>query len=94
MDPCNDRYLLRVRIEHLPEGTWMGSSDDLPGLVVEASTRDELLETVPGVAQKVIESYCANGDPLPDVLLERSVSLVGETEGSAEVEEVRIPVAM
>lgn len=72
----------------------MATFDDLPGLVVEASTRDELLQTVPDVAQKVIASYCANGDPLPEVLLERSVSLVGETEGSAEVEEIQIAVAM
>lgn len=93
MDPCEDRYLLRVRIEHLPEDVWLATSNDLPGLVVEAPTRDELIAIAPAVAQTLIESYCAHGDPLPAALLERSVSLVGETEGPMEVEEIKMAVA-
>jgi len=53
---------IRVHIEHLPENVWLATSKDLPGLVVEAPTRDEVLAETPIVAQKLIESYYEHGD--------------------------------
>jgi len=82
---CKDKYSIRVRIEHLPEGVWLATSEDFPGLVVEAPTREEVIDEVPVVAQKLIESYCEHGDPLPRELLSRSVNSLSEIE---------IPVAL
>ena len=65
MPVCKDKYYIRVRIERLPEGVWLATSEDLPGLVVEAPTHDEAIEEAHAVAQKIIESYCEHGDPLP-----------------------------
>lgn len=72
MAPKSDKYLIRVRIEKLPEGVWLATSDDLPGLVVEAATREELIDTVPQVAQELIMSYHEHGDPLPPELERRA----------------------
>jgi predicted RNase H-like HicB family nuclease len=88
MSECHDKYSIRVRIEHLPEGVWLATSEDFPGLVVEAPTRDDLLEEVPIVAQKLIESYCERGDPLPPELLARAAATL------PEVSEVEIAVAL
>jgi len=65
MSGCKDRYQIRVQIEQLPEGVFLATSKDLPGLVVEMPTREEVLEEAAIVAHKIIESYCVHGDPLP-----------------------------
>ena len=88
MSECHDKYSIRVRIEHLPEGVWLATSEDFPGLVVEAPTREEVIEEVPIVAQKLIESYCEHGAPLPPELVARA------TEALPEVSEVEIAVAL
>lgn len=85
MSACEDKYSIRVKIEHLPEGVWLLTSEDFPGLVVESDTHDGVIEEARLVAQKLIESYCEHGDPLPPQLLARSVSTLSETE---------IPVAL
>ena len=78
MSACEDKYLIRFVFGKLPEGVWMLTSPDLPGLVVEAPTRDEVVAEAPIVAQKLIESYCEHGDPLPPELLARAASKVSE----------------
>jgi predicted RNase H-like HicB family nuclease len=88
MSACEDKYSIRVRIEHLPDGVWLATSEDFPGLVVEAPTRDEVIAEVPIVAQKLIESYCERGDPLPPELVARA------TDTLPEVSEVEIAVAL
>ncbi len=80
MSGCKDKYSIRVHIEKLPEGAWLVTSEDLPGLVVEAPTRDEVIEEAQIAAQKLVESYCEHGDPLPPQLLARSVSTLSEIE--------------
>lgn len=80
MSECQDRYSIRIHIEKLPEGAWLATSEDLPGLVVEVQTREEVDEAVREVARKLIESYCEHGDPLPRELVSRSVDTLSEVE--------------
>jgi len=80
MSECQDKYSIRVRIEQLPEGVWLATSDDLPGLVAEAPTRKEVIEAAHKVAKKLIESYCEHGDPLPLELVSRAADTLSEVE--------------
>jgi predicted RNase H-like HicB family nuclease len=59
---------------------WLATSEDLPGLVVEAPTRAEVIEAAHNVAQKLIESYCEHGDPLPREFVSRAVDTLSEVE--------------
>lgn len=36
--------LVVIVVEPLPEGVWLGTSPDVPGLIVETETRDECVE--------------------------------------------------
>lgn len=81
----SDKYLVRVRIERLPEGVWLATSDDLPGLVVEAPTRKELIDTVPKVAHELIMSYFEHGDTPPPELQRRAAATASEIEVSVSV---------
>ena len=76
--------LVRLRIEELPEGVFLATSDDLPGLVAQGRTIAETLEIAQDVAKKLIESYLDHGDELPPAL---RVSKGLSTE-------LRIPVSM
>lgn len=62
--------LLSIRIEALPEGGFLATSDDLPGLVAQGRTIVETMEIAQDVARKLVESYREHGDPLPQVLEE------------------------
>ena len=57
--------LLRVRLEALPEGGYLATSGELPGLVAQGRTIAETLEIAQDVARKLIESYREHGDALP-----------------------------
>ncbi len=76
MSECQDKYMIRVLIGELNAGVWLATSEDLPVLVAEAPTREEALEAAQEIAQKLIESYCEHGDPLPRELLARSVDML------------------
>lgn len=76
--------LLAVRIEALPEGGFLATSEDLPGLVAQGRTIAETLEIAQDVARKLVESYREHGDELPPVL--RTVTPAGG--------ELRIPVTV
>ena len=47
---------LRVQVEKLPEGVYLASSDELPGLVAQGRTVTETLEIARDVAKKLIEA--------------------------------------
>ena len=47
---------IRVQIEALPEGVYLATSDELPGLVAQGRTIAETLEIARDVARKLIES--------------------------------------
>lgn len=74
--------LLTIQVEALPEGGFLATSEDLPGLVAEGRTVAETLEIAEDVARGLIESYIEHGDELPHVL-----QLAAEAVG-----EIRIPV--
>ncbi len=60
-----DEFFLPVQIESLPEGGFLATSKDLPGLVAQGRTVAETLEIAQDVARKLVESYLEHGDPLP-----------------------------
>ena len=60
--------LIAVHIEALPEGGFLATSDELPGLVAQGRTVAETMEIAQDVARKLIESYREHGDELPPSL--------------------------
>ena len=70
--------LLPIHLEALPEGGFLATSDDLPGLVAQGRTIAETVEIAQDVARKLVESHREHGDPLPaalDALSEDSADL-------------------
>ena len=76
--------LLGIHIEALPEGGFLATSEELPGLVAQGRTAAEAIEIAQDVARKLIESYVEHGDPLPR-------ALQGATPPGGDV---RIPVSV
>ena len=60
-----NEIIFSVHIEKLPEGYYLATSSDLPGLVAQGRTINETLEIARDVARKLIESYKQHGDKLP-----------------------------
>ena len=58
--------IINLHIEHLPEGVYLATSDDVPGLVAQGRTIAETLEIARDVAKKLIEE---RGDTGSDVKL-------------------------
>ena len=54
--------IVRLHIEKLPEGAYLGTSDDVPGLVAQGRTITETLEIARDVARKMIEAQGGNGE--------------------------------
>jgi antitoxin HicB len=76
--------LLDIHVEALPEGGFLATSTELPGLVAQGRTLAETLEIAQDVARKLVESYVEHGDELP-AALRSTVSAGGD---------VRIPVSV
>ena len=57
--------LLSIHVEALPEGSFLATSDDLPGLVAQGRTVAETLEIARDVARAIVESHQEHGEPLP-----------------------------
>lgn len=47
---------IRIKIEQLPEGLYLATSEELPGLVAQGRTVAETLEIARDVARKLIEA--------------------------------------
>jgi predicted RNase H-like HicB family nuclease len=47
---------IRIQIEQLPEGHFLATSDELPGLVAQGRTVAEALEIARDVARKLIDA--------------------------------------
>jgi len=62
-----DEVTIRIRIKRLKEGYYLGTSPDVPGLVVQARTIAEVMEISQDLARKIVESCLEHGDPLPPV---------------------------
>ena len=78
---------IRLRIEKLPEGGFVATSVDVPGLVAEGRTVAEATEIARSLARQIAESCIARGDPLP-------LALTRGREAAAEIDllvPVRVP---
>ncbi len=62
---CHGDYRIRLLVRELPDHAWLATSENLPGLVAEADTREEVIEAAREVAKALLDSYCERGDPLP-----------------------------
>jgi len=52
---------IRIQIEELPEGVFLATSDELPGLVAQGRTVAETLEIARDVARRLIEARRERG---------------------------------
>jgi len=52
---------IRIQIEELPEGVFLATSDELPGLVAQGRTVAETLEIARDVARKLIDARRERG---------------------------------
>jgi len=48
--------IVNLHIEHLPEGVYLATSDEIPGLVAQGRTVIETLEIARDVARKLLEA--------------------------------------
>ena len=55
--------IVNLHIEHLPEGVYLATSDDVPGLVVQGRTVTETLEIARDVAKKLLEAQAERQGP-------------------------------
>lgn len=60
-----EEVAIRVRVESLGGGRYLGTSPDVPGLVAEGRSLSETIEIAQGLARKIVESCREHGDPLP-----------------------------
>jgi predicted RNase H-like HicB family nuclease len=52
-----------IRVKALPEGVFLATSEEVPGLTVECDTRDEIIAIAPEIALELLEIEA--GHPLP-----------------------------
>ena len=53
-------HVINLHIEHLPEGVYLATSDDVQGLIAQGRTIQETLEIARDVAKKLLESQVDN----------------------------------
>src|SRR5713226_1121024 len=66
-----EEVAIRVRVENLKNGRYLGTSPDVPGLVAEGRSVAETVEIAQGLARKIVESCREHGDPLPPCVPEQ-----------------------
>jgi predicted RNase H-like HicB family nuclease len=59
---------IRLNFEPLEEGGFVATSPDVPGLVAEGQTIEELTELAYALAHDIAASCRDHGDPLPPAL--------------------------
>ena len=69
---------IRIHVEELPEGLFLATSDELPGLVAQGRTVAEALDIARDVARKLIEARRERGafPPLPTTTDRRDYTIV------------------
>ncbi len=60
-----NEFTLRLHIEKLPEGVYLATSRNLPGLVAQGGTAAEVIDIARDVARELIKSMYEHGDPMP-----------------------------
>ena len=61
---------LRIEVEELDDGgdyRYLGTSPDLPNLIVVGDTVEEVQVLAPGVARTLIEAMREHGQPVPNL---------------------------
>ena len=58
-------YQITLEIQKLEEGPYLGTSPDLPGLIVQGASPEEVVELAPDIARDLIEVMLETGEPLP-----------------------------
>jgi predicted RNase H-like HicB family nuclease len=58
-------YKITLEIERLPEGPYLGTSPELPGLVVQGDSVEEVLRLAPDVAHDLIAVMVETEQRLP-----------------------------
>lgn len=53
-------HMVQLHIEHLPEGVYLATSDDVQGLVAQGRTIAETIEIARDVAKKLIEAQTSD----------------------------------
>ena len=53
-------HVINLHIEHLPEGVYLATSDDVQGLIAQGRTIQETLEIARDVAKTLLESQADN----------------------------------
>ncbi len=48
--------IINIHVQKLPEGVFLATSDDMPGLVAQGRTVTETMEIARDVARKILES--------------------------------------
>lgn len=66
-------YQITLEIERLPEGPYLGTSPELPGLIVQADSAEEVVALAPDIAHDLIAVMLETGESLPAQL--RQISL-------------------
>lgn len=54
--------IVRLHIEKQPEGVWLATSEEMPGLVAQGRTVTETLEIARDVARKLLEARSERRD--------------------------------
>ena len=57
--------IVQLHIERLPEGVYLATSNELPGLVAQGRTLQETLEIARDVACKLLEAHAERGQSIP-----------------------------
>lgn len=57
-------HIAILHIEKLPEGLYLATSDDIPGLVAQGRTIAETLEIAHDIARKLLEARQARQDTI------------------------------
>ena len=64
MEPIQER-VINLHIEKLPEGVYLATSEDVPGLIAQANTIAATIEIAEDVAKEIFLSYLEHDDDLP-----------------------------
>lgn len=69
---------IKVHVERLPEGLYLATSEELPGLVAQGRTVAETLEIARDVARKLIEAQSEREGPpaLPSTGAQQDFTIV------------------
>src|SRR5208282_4663116 len=76
-----------IKVKPLPEGVFLATSDDVPGLTVECETRDEIIATAPEIALELLEIEAGHPlTPRPVVTSQKVVQTIASRTKSVMLE--------